>query len=96
VTLRCVTRIGCRAAIQLTAHSRHQPLEAALPIGKKVDAMDLVLDAPGHRAGVQANRHQEDLVERKALRAIQRVAELRLESALLAHRVPRKAGYKKI
>jgi hypothetical protein len=58
--------------------------------------MDLVLDTRGYHAAVQANRHEEDFVERKALRTIQRVADLRLESALLVHRMPRKAGHKKI
>ena len=58
--------------------------------------MDLVLDARGHYAGVQPNRHEENLVERKPLCTIQRVADLRLESAFFAYRMPRKAGHKKV
>ena len=58
--------------------------------------MELGLDRARNLTGIQAHRDDEDLVERNLAGAIERVSDLRLEAAALAHGVGTEAGDEKI
>src|ERR1039457_4889479 len=50
----------------------------------------------GTAQSVQSNRNDVDLIQRHLARTIQCVAEFRLESTLLAHRIPRKTSKEEV
>ena len=61
------------------------------PIRKKIDVLNLPPDTGGHRAGVEPHRNQKNVVQRNQARAVERIADLGLKSALLGGGVAREA-----
>src|SRR2546425_12945051 len=77
---------------QLLFDNRNDAPQPTIPIGKQIGVVSLAADPPGHAAIVETHRNEEGFIERSALRAIERIADLGLEGALLSHREVREAG----
>src|SRR5215472_4389659 len=81
---------------QLPIHDRYDTADSPIPIRKKVDVLNLAPDSRRHAAIIEAHRDKKGLVERNPPGAIERVTDLRLKRALLAHREAREAGHEEI
>src|ERR1039458_8617571 len=83
---------GGAADLDFAAEHGEEAGEAGLPIGVEVDVLKLALDGARDCAFVEAEGDDEDLIERDAAGAIERVADFGLEAALFSDAAPGEIG----
>ena len=82
--------------LKLATDDGHDPPQAALPIRKQIDILNLAPDSSRHRAAVQTDGDEKNVIQRNAPRAIQSITDFGLKPAFLGYRMPREARYDKI